>query len=293
MSTSIKSELLKNSVAFSISCSRWGNLRRANKNEVVTGADKDMLRLSKKLVDSTEYESVVKLQNRVRKYVEDNSVPSFFHRGVYLIATNAVESIEQYLERAKGTMRDMVEEFINSYREQIIDAREKLGPQFNQADYPSPEYLRNSFDISWKWMAFDVPSNLPEEVFKAEREKAEKIWTEATDSIKQCLRESFLKLINNATERLTVEPGGKPKVFRDSLINNIEDFLNTFNNRNIVNDKDLQELVGKARGLIVNPKSLRTDVSLRAKVAQEFENVGKTLDKMIVKKPSRKFCFDD
>ena len=290
---SIKAELLKNSVAFSISCSRWGNLRRANKNEVVTGADKDMLRLSKKLVDSEEYEAVVKLQNRIRKYVEDNSVPSFFHRGVFLIATNTVKDVEDYLERAKGTMKDMVEEFIQAYREQIIDAKEKLGPQFNQGDYPSPEYLRNSFDISWKWISFDVPQNLPDEVFKAEREKAEKIWTDATNSIKQCLRESFLKLINNASERLTVAPGEKPKVFRDSLINNIEEFLNTFNNRNIVNDKDLQELVGKARGILVNPKSLRTDVSLRAKVANEFDTVSKALGKMIVTKPSRKFCFDD
>jgi len=290
---SIKAELLKNSVAFSISCSRWGNLRRANKEEVQTGADKDMLRLSKKLVDSKEYEAIVKIQNRIRKWIEDNSVPSFFHRGVFLIATNTVNDVEKYLERAKGTMKDMVEEFIQAYREQIIDAKEKLGPQFNQGDYPSPEYLRNSFDISWKWISFDVPQNLPDEVFKAEREKAEKIWAEATENVKQCLRTSFMKLIAHAKEKLTVAPGEKPKVFRDSLMNNIEEFLNTFNNRNIVNDKDLEELVGQTRGLLANPKSLRTDVSLRAKVAQEFENVSKTLDKMIIKKPSRRFCFDD
>ena len=290
---SIKSELLKNSVAFSMSFSRWGNLRRANKDEIQTGADKNMMRFSKKLVSSSEYDSIVKLQNRVRKWVEDNSVPSFFHRGVYLIALNSVEKTETYLEKARETMKTMVDEFIVTYREQIIDARELLGPQFNQGDYPSPEYLKNRFDIQWKFMSFEVPDNLPEDVFNAEKAKAERIWGDATESIKQCLRESFLTLINRATDRLVVKPGEKPKVFRDSLMGNIEDFFQTFSNRNIVNDTELEELVTKARGILVDPKLLRKDVSARADVANQFNKVGEALSSMIVVKPSRKFDFDN
>ncbi len=290
---SIKSELLKNSVAFSMSFSRWGNLRRANKDEIQTGADKEMLRVSKKLVSSAEYDSIVKLQNRVRKWVEDNSVPSFFHRGVYLIAINSVEKTETYLEKARETMKTMVDEFIVTYREQIIEARELLGPQFSEGDYPSPNYLKNRFDIQWKFMSFEIPDNLPEAVFNVEKEKAERIWGDATESIKQCLRQAFLTLINRATDRLVVKPGEKPKVFRDSLMNNIEDFFQTFSNRNIVGDDELEALVTKARGILVDPKLLRKDVSARANIADQFDKVGEALSSMIVIKPSRKFDFDN
>jgi hypothetical protein len=290
---SIKSELLKNSVAFSMSFRRWGNLRRANKDEIQTGADKAMMRVSKKLVSSAEYDSIVKLQNRSRRWVEDNSVPSFFHRGVYLIATNSVERVERYLEKARTAMDGMVDEFITTYREQIVDARELLGPQFNQNDYPSPDYLKNRFSIDWKYMAFDVPDNLSEEMFRAEKKKAERVWAEATDSIKNCLRESFLTLINRATDKLVVQPGEKPKVFRDSLMNNIQEFFDTFSNRNIVNDTELGELVTKARSILVDPKLLRKDVSVRANVADQFDKVGKALSSMIIVKPSRKFDFDN
>lgn len=290
---SIKSELLKNSVAFSMSCSRWGNLRRADKNEIDTDADKKMLRLSKKLVNSEEYENIVKLQNRARKYVEDRTVPSFFHRGVYLVSLKSIEKVENYLNEVKKTMGELVEEFLSQYRVQIIEARESLGSQFNENDYPSPEYLRNSFGISWKWVTFDVPENLPESIFKVEREKAEKAWEEASESIKQALRESFMKLISHAKEKLTPIPGEKQKIFRDSLIENIEDFLRTFNDRNIVNDTDLQGLVEKAKGILINPDNLRKDVSLRAKVAADFSEIEKNLDAMIITRPSRKFSFDD
>lgn len=290
---SIKSELLKNSVAFSMTFSRWGNLRRGNKEMVETDADKTMLRLSKRLVNSEEYDNIVKLQNRARKWVEDRTVPSFFHRGVYLVSLNSIEKVEDYLNNVKKTMGELVEEFLSQYRVQIVEAREGLGSQFNESDYPSPEYLRNSFDINWKWVTFDVPENLPETIFNAEREKAEKAWEEASESIKQALRESFMKLISHAKEKLTPIPGEKQKIFRDSLIENIEDFLRTFNNRNIVNDTDLQGLVEKARDILVNPDNLRKDVSLRAKVAADFSEIERNLDAMIITKPSRKFSFDD
>jgi hypothetical protein len=289
-------KILENSSLFTIRFSRWGNVRKADKSLIQADSEKRMLKLSKNLVESPEYEKICNFHNQVKKWILDRSVPSYIKEGIFLFNLSMVESVEVYLKQKLIEQKELVDAFCEAYPAQKEASKGKLNGQYRELDYPITEDMKKLFGFSWNWIQFGIPENLPKEIFEAEKEKAEKLWAEATEQITFCLRESFKKLIEHAVDRLRTSPGEKPKVFRDSLITNIRDFIETFNTRNLTNDVDLKILIEKSREILTNatgPETLRGNEALRNYTAKQFDDIKTTLDTMITERPSRKFAFDE
>jgi hypothetical protein len=311
----------KNAVGLTVTFScRWGNTRKASMatvrlddptREKTTEREekkaKERLQLKKQLVVSPEYDAIKSYFGDIRNWIYRRTVPSFFKEGFQLASLNAVSDIEDRLTKAKRPsmsmdadkreLPDLVEAFLKVYPRQIEEARAILEPvgQFNPQDYPTAEVMRGAFGINWNWIAFTVPESLPEALKQQETDKLERQLKDAGEQITLALRESFSDLVSHLTERLTVEPGEKKKTFRDTAIGNITEFLETFSNRNLMNDVELAALVGKAKNLLtdVKPDQLRSLASVRDNTLKGFTEIKDTLSKLIVTTPSRAFDFDD
>lgn len=281
-------------------------------NPAEEAAAKERLGLVKRLLVSPEYKAIQSYFADLRSnFIYARTVPSFFKEGFQLASLEAVAPIEERLKRAIGLrpqisrdgnpvdeLPQLVEKFLAAYPAQVEEARKRLEPfgQFRASDYPSTEFLRTAFSISWNWIAFSVPDQLPEELRNAEQEKLNRQLTDAGEQITQALRASFQELIAHATEKLTTEPGEKKKVFRDSLIGNIQEFLDTFNSRNLMNDIELARLVGEAREILskgINAQTLRDSQTTREQVTKQFTKIKTELSAMITEQPGRKIRFDD
>jgi hypothetical protein len=142
--------------------------------------------------------------------------------------------------------------------------------------------------MRWSYFTFQTPEKLKSisaSLFQQEQEKAATTWKEATDEVRQALRAGFGELVAHMTDRLTGD-----KIFRNSLVENFADFLETFQARNITNDEELQSLVGKARQMLdgVNPDDLRKQEGLKDTIAAGMGKINSQLDSMIVNRPKRK-----
>lgn len=295
----------KNAVGFTATFSCWGNSRKANLAKMRASADnaddnkaKARLKLSKVLIVSAEYEAIKSFLAELRAWVYTRTVPSFFKEGFQLCGLEGIADIERRFKKAiQVDLPTLVDNFLEAYPQQIEEARAALDPagQFNRADYPGTDEMRRFFAINYNWVAFTVPDQLPPELRQQEQEKLERQFADAGEQIKTALRAGFAELIAHATERLTVQPGDKPKVFRDTLVGNISEFIETFNSRNLMNDIDLAQLVNKAKEVLqgVTPQKLRDDEGIKINVAQQFEAIKGTLSTMIVEKPSRKFELEE
>lgn len=293
--------LFQNSVAFSLTVKRWGNRRRARIDDVVISSkgggqapDKTLLKLSKVLIEADEYDAIVSHQGETRKRIDCLSVPSFFKRGIVLIGTSAIEQVEGYLRQRKQQQDELVMRLAEVYPQKIVEAEQRLGPTlFSHSEYPMVTELVQLFDIKWNWIEFGVPDSLPQELFEAEKAKAEAVWKDATDQITLCLRVGFKEIVDHMVERLTVNPGEEKKIFKNTLVGNMIDFLDTFKSRNIVNDQQLSDLVEQARSIMsgVTPDSLRKDDELRTVFAERFSQMKLSIDQMIEEMPTRSFDF--
>lgn len=288
---------LQDAVALSLSVHGWGNRATADKTKIVTKSDKELLTMTKQLIDSPEWKKIMQTLYAAKWYINDRSVPAFFKKGIWFIASSKTAEFEnELIDRQKVVDKMVEDEFIPVYKKRIEEIKIRLADQFDASDYPSVSYLKGCFRLEWHWITFDVPKNLSKELFEKEKERTEKMWSEAAEKIVQSLRASFMELVKHASDALTVGSNGKTKAFKDSTFDNITEFINTFKYRNITNDTDLKNLVDKAEEILKsvdNPQELKKDDKLRSFVKSNFTEITKKLDNMIVEKPSRKFSFDE
>lgn len=305
----------------------WGNTRKANIGLVTMKTEennlngtegttddkakeakaKERMHLKKQLIVSKEYDAIKSYMGSIARWIYGRTVPSFFKEGFALVNLTGVESIEKYRRRAISpadqvaadvvTLPKLVESFLAVYPTQIEEARKVLEPvgQFNALDYPSVEEMRRNFSITWNWVSFTVPEGLPAELRQAETEKMEKQFSDAGEQIKSALRVGFAELVKHMQERLTSAPGEKAKVFRDSAIGNIQEFIETFNQRNLMNDVELAQLVARAQSVLANvtPQKLRQLDDVKKTVTSGLSEITAELEKMIVEQPGRKFDLED
>ncbi|WP_315861178.1 hypothetical protein [Anatilimnocola floriformis] len=105
----------------------------------------------------------------------------------------------------------------------------------------------------------------------------------------QAFTDELSKLVSHLTERLSGAEDGKPKIFRDSAVENLREFFDRFRHLNIRSCEQLDELVTQAQRVVrgVEPQQLRENQNLRQQVAAQLSSVQSVLDGMLVDRPRR------
>ena len=136
----------------------------------------------------------------------------------------------------------------------------------------------------------DQLKGISQEVWEQERDKAAQRMAEASSEIQQVLRQSMADLVAHMAERLKDGSDGKPLKFKQSTVSNLVEFLSNFSFRNVTDDLQLQDLVGRARDLLqgVAADDLRTSGDMRTRVQQGMAVIAADLDGMLVKAGGRK-----
>ena len=88
---------------------------------------------------------------------------------------------------------------------------------------------------------------------------------------------------------MTGTEDGKPKTFRDTTVDNLNEFFARFRQLNIGGNADLEELVERAESIVsgVQPQQLRDNASLRQHIATQMSTVQANLDGLLVDRPRR------
>ena len=288
-------DLAQKTVCVKVRLGRLGNTRKVSNSQVEVDTDKSLLLISKHLLDSKELRTIANFDGEIRRYLYDTCLP--FEAGIHLCPLALLEQMEGKRAFAAGRM-ELIEAFLTAYPALCQDAAKRLRSLHNPTDYPPVEYVAQQFTLIWQYISFSVPDQLREissKIWHDEREKAAEMMAEAGREIQQVLRTAMAELVKHMRDRLKDGPEGKPLRFKETTVSNLVDFLGTFDFRNVTDDAELKALVEKARAMLagVSADDLRTTSGLRAKVQQEMADMAAELDTMIVKKPGRKFRFNE
>jgi len=289
-------DLAKKTVCIKVRLSTMGNTRKVSTSQIEADADKDLLRVSKRLVDSPELKAITRFDGEIRRFLYNMCLP--FEIGIHLLPIAALEAVESRLRQFAGDRKQLVEAFLSAYSGLCLDAAGRLRGLYNPADYPPADEVAREFGFSWQYVSFGVPDQLKgisREVWDQEREKAALRMAEASSEIQVVLRESMAKLVQHMADRLKEGPDGKPLRFKETTVSNLVEFLTNFEFRNVTDDNELQSLVSQARELMtgVSADDLRTTGDLRAKIQQGMTGIAGQLDTLLTRTGSRKFRFDE
>jgi hypothetical protein len=290
--------LFEKAVCLVLSLKKPGNRRRLPSSLVEVDADKDLISAQKTLLSSEDLKAVEHYDGEIRRWLYTRCLPSLFMSSVYLVPIVLVDEVEGKRASFAATRDRLVDAFIDAYPARVEDAKVRLRAAFCARDYPSPEHLRRSFKMEWRYVAFSVPGSLQHisrELFHSEQEKAARQWQEALEEVRALLRTNMAELVHHLVDRLKPAIDGKPKVFKNTLVTNLTSFLETFDARNLTEDSELAEVVSNARGLLrgIDAQTLRSSEALRSSLAAGFSDLQGTLNNLVVAKPMRAFSFDE
>ena len=285
-------DLAQKTVCVKVHLGLLGNTRRVGTSKVEVDADKQLIRVTKVLIDSEELRMIRRLDGDLRRYLYDTCLP--FDAGIHLLPLPLLETVDEKLQHFEQKRGDLVEIFLAAYPALCQQAAERLRTLHDPRDYPPIDFVRSRFAFTWQYVSFGVPGQLREisaRVFENEREKAARLMSEASQEIQQVLRSALAEMVEHLRERLTDEADGKPKQLRESAVQKLRAFLDTFDFRNVTDDQALKEQVEKARALLdgVNTDAIRNVDALRVQIREGMSAIAANLDTMIIKKPSRKF----
>src|SRR5690606_6980996 len=122
------------------------------------------------------------------------------------------------------------------------------------------------------------------EIYEQECSRIRSRFDEAVQLAEQAFIDELSGLVSHLSERMSGSEDGKPKIFRDSAIDNLHDFFERFQRLNVSSSSELDELVTRARGVFrgVQPQSLRNGTTLRQQVATQLSGVQSVLDGLLV-----------
>ena len=258
--------------------------------------DKSMLGVSKALLSSPELKAIRKHDGRIRQFVYGKCLP--YEVGIHLLPIELVVKVEEELKALAATREELIDAFIKAYPEQIEAAGKRLLVLFNPADYKGLQQVRESFVFQWQYISFGTPGKLRDispALFEAEQEKAAKKWSEASDAIQQVLRAQMRDLIDKLQGKLSPSADGKPKMFRKENVENLRDFLEDFDIRNVTSDSELKALVERAKSILgnVDAGDLRSDETLRSDLAKGFDIIKTELNDIVAEGSFRAISFED
>jgi hypothetical protein len=255
------------------------------------GAEAKFISAGKKLLDTTHpaYKAVNAIRGKVIAFWKSMSLP-YPEPGIRLIRQQKIDQFTAKMREFQGELSEAVQALDRQYYDLKAIARRQLGSLYNSADYP--DSLDGLFEIS-----FDFPSTEPPEylqhlnpaLYEEQCERVQSRFDEAVRLAEEAFTAELSKLLSHLTERLSGNEDGKPKIFRDSAVENLTEFFQRFRELNVRSSEQLDSLVADAQRVIrgVDPQDLRDNAGLRQQVATEMSRVQSVLDGLLVDRPRR------
>lgn len=291
--------ILERSVCLTVRMRILGNHRKVKTERVVEAVHGDLetselkdgrqLHTTKKLVDSKELSACFRAQAVAKDKLRLIAIPSHrvFGEGTFLIPNRAVVQAEAALKAQLAELRTEALALRDRWPDAVARQASLLGPKlFDASIYPTASEAAEAWDIEWNWVSFKAPEQLEtvdSAVFEAAQARNEARFAAAYDEVRLVLRETLRQVTAEIARKLAPTSDGKPRVFKNTVLDDLTAFLSTFELRNIADDSELARVVGHLRQLTkgVDPQQLRDIDELREQVRKRMQAATSALDGMI------------
>jgi hypothetical protein len=256
------------------------------------GAEGRYLSAAKKLLDTRHeaFQQVTAIRSQIISFWKRLSLP-YPEPGVRLIRQDDVELFNTRMTAYRDELIAAVANLDQQFEQLKLAARDRLGTLYNPADYPPT--LRGLFGVEFDFPSCEPPEyllRLNPDLYQQERKRIAQRFDDAVRLAEEAFVGEFSKLVSHLTERLTADPSGERKVFRDSALTNLTEFFRRFRALNVRSNADLDRLVETAQQVLqgADPNIVRNSQSLRQQITTQLAGVQAHLEQMLVDAPRRR-----
>jgi hypothetical protein len=193
---------------------------------------------------------------------------------------------ERTMTELQNEFTRLTDAFLSAYSWEIQNAQLKLGALWNGDEYPSREALASKF--RFRFTAMPLPDvgdwrlDIGNEAAAAMREQYEKFYGDQLTKAMADVWERAHDALSKMSERLDYADDTTKKVFRDSLVENVQEIVSLLDAMNITNDPVMNNAHRRLDQAMqgITPDALREDPYLRAQTKREVDAVKKIIDNL-------------
>ena len=252
-------------------------------------ADKGVANVHKKLLgDCAELDAVQKFAANARNAHYAMTMP-WSDLGMRLCPTTKYIDTNGYERTMTGLQTEffrLTEAFLNAYDWEIQNSQLKLGSLFNAEEYPSRDSLASKF--KFRFVAIPLPDagdwrlDIGNEAAASMREQYEKFYGEQLTKAMNDVWERAHEALTKMSERLDYADDTTKKVFRDTLVTNVQEIVDLLGSMNITDDPAMADAHRRLDAAMqgITPDALREDAYLRAQTKRQVDDVRKIIDNL-------------
>jgi len=204
-------------------------------------ADQGSGSFHKQIIPKGYLKNINQLVNRIRNFHYSNTL-AWTHKGSDLLPSRNYMKYVNQMGKLQDKFNAAVEDFLDHYDTVVKQAVNNLHGLYEESDYPTAEMIRRKFKMEINMTPIPSSGDFRIDINQKEldklKAKLELQLTEAQTAAEQDLFSRLYTAIAKATITLRT-PG---KIFRNTLILNIEELCTAIPDMNINNNKQLDDI---------------------------------------------------
>jgi hypothetical protein len=272
---------------------RLGITRKVNNEDV--GVQEEMVTVNKTILESPMLDRIASFDRATKAEIESLAVPGTKGFATLILPQGHIDRALDYLKARADERVNLVHDFIVDYERAKSEARIKLNGLYNPCDYPESDKVEAQFDMTWRFYSLDTPGILAEinpMLYEEERRRYMREWEATISEATTALADELRELMSHLIDRLTPGPDGKAKTFKQATIENLRDFLEKFQPRNIENHETLAKVANECQKIVSmlgsnSAELLRKSDNLREMISTGMDKVRNILDSDVTLAPTR------
>lgn len=257
------------------------------------------VRISLETIDRDYLIDLHNLTAKFKDWLKSKCVPSrVLAPGFYLVPLSLLNEVDRRLiefVEQRNTLLDVFESHYETIKE---EAKDNLGINYSEDYYPTFATLREHYVVESQYISFNVEAaiqSVNQQIYERELQKQQIKWADTFDEVREALRTGFRDLVGLFAEKLgRNESTGKHMIFHKKRMDDLKDFLSTFEARNLSADVELSKLAVAARKILdgTDADTIRSDENIRDALATQFTAIKAAADGLIVIK-NRQFNLEE
>lgn len=207
--------------------------------------------------------------------------------GLRLLPVGNFIAYKKQLATLEDNYNALVDKFIEAYPNLVSAAAFQLGNLFDRTEYPEPEKIRSKFSFAYTFMPVPTSGDFRIDISEEAKNSIMESCSNAYEQrLANAMKEAWNRLhdsLSRMSERLEVDivddeygdPTHKPRVFRDSLVENANEMVSLLTHFNLTGDEKLEDarrmLANRMNG--ITPDSLRDNLTLRHNVKLDVDAI--------------------
>jgi hypothetical protein len=190
----------------------------------------------------------------------------------------------EFAQEMRGLIADAkhaADNLASRWSQMVQDDMHRLGSMANFRDYPTAAEVRAKFDATITFMPIPTTSDFRVDVTEEDKAEMERAIHEAEANVAKYLLKEMMDPVKAFVEKLSVPIGEKGSIFRDTLVENLEDLVTRLPRLNINNDPQVDAILKDIKHVVDNygtdMEALRTSPITRKSARDKMAELDKKL----------------